>query len=247
MLSATLLIPCPFFLLKGLGSLLDVMTGSGMASVTVKAGFLEENDASLTAELDGVQQKIGLKMLPVHVSVSVSPSTLIVSSGQTAMVTAVVTDSLGNPVPDGTPVHWFSSAGSIEPRVSLTVGGIATATLQTASYSLDGQPTPLHEWVGKVLITATVPGNFVGSTYVIFERHPDKLTIRPHHRWLAGDVTSNGVELVEQIDGSFAFIPYEAGTVVDIWGEPQSQVILSVSDPYLANLVDPKTGKMGVN
>ena len=74
----------------------------------------------------------------------------------TAIVTATVTDAWGRPVGDGTNVAFNSTLGTISPSV-LTVGGVATATLDSS---------PENE-LGTAVITATA-GGAAGQTSVWF-------------------------------------------------------------------------------
>ncbi|MDW8029572.1 MAG: hypothetical protein RMK94_14395 [Armatimonadota bacterium] len=218
-------------------------TKNGIIQKTIQSGFLRNID-NITVELDGLQESVQLELRSLQVFVDVDPPVLTVASGETATVVVRVTDAHGIPVPDGTPVYLFSSAGSVFPRESFTINGFAFARLSTSSYR-DGEPTPLHEWVGDVLVTAVVPGNFVGSTYVRFAKKPDALLLRPRHRFLAGDVSESGFEQVEQIDGSLRPIPCEAETIVDIFGKANERVTVSVDKEHLAYLINPVTGEVG--
>jgi hypothetical protein len=193
----------------------------------------------------------------LRVEVMVKRTTLTVGRGETTTVIAKVIDIFGRPVPDGTPVYWFSSAGSVNPRETTTSNGIAITTLSTAS------PNPLlHERfadgasVGeKVLVTATVPGNFMGCAEVIFTRNPSLLTVRPRHLLLVGDVIGQGLtneqgnilpdgyEQVEEVlwvgdegVGMQVTIPYYASTILDIWGTPNERVKVRVLGDLVALL-----------
>ena len=50
----------------------------------------------------------------------------------TAIVTATVTDALGRPAPDGTPISFFDSKGLINRADSVVRNGVATATISVA-------------------------------------------------------------------------------------------------------------------
>ena len=213
------------------------LSSDGSTFIPVRSGGSQHLD-TFSVRLDAAQTSIPLTLVPLQVQVTVSTPQLTVAAGQTATVIAQVKCG-DQPAPDGTPVYWLSSAGSISPSPSYTKNGIATAQLSTASLR-DNQPTPLHEWVGDVLVVATVPGHFSGSAYVRFERNPNALLLAPQHRILAGDVngfqTPTVFEQVEQIDGTFKPIECEATTPVTIYGAPNETVIVSVDNPSLALL-----------
>ena len=264
-----------FFSLKGFSSLIggdSAYTTKGSAQNQTRAGFLpsiygivatastDEGTAEgekLEVELDDVREVRSLSLIPLRVEVMVEKPILTVGNGERTTVIAKVTDIFGRPVPDGTPVYWFSSAGSVTPRETMTSNGIAIATLSTASNS-----PLLHERFAdgmsveeKVLVTATVPGNFVGCAEVIFARNPNHLTVRPRHILLAGDVIGQGLineqgnilpEGYEQVEEVFwvgeegierqVNIPYYASTILDIWGYPNERVKVQVFSDLVALL-----------
>jgi hypothetical protein len=269
-----------FFSLKGFSSLIwgdSAYTIKGIAKNQQRAGFLPNSygivrilspneggtesetteGETLEIELDDVREVRLLPLVPLNVKVTVDQTTLTVGMGETAIVIAKVTDIFGRPVPDGTPVYWFSSAGSVTPRETTTSDGIAITTLSTASTNplvherfADGQSVK-----EKVLITATVPGNFVGCAEVVFARNPYLLTVRPRHLLLAGDVIGNGLmdqqgeilpdgyEQIEEVvwveDEGVVIqtsIPYYASTILDIWGNPNEEVKVKVLSDLVALL-----------
>jgi hypothetical protein len=269
-----------FFSLKGFSSLIwgdSAYTIKGIAKNQQRAGFLPNSygivgilspneggtesetteGETLEIELDDVREVRLLPLVPLNVEVTVDQTTLTVGMGETAIVIAKVTDIFGRPVPDGTPVYWFSSAGSVTPRETTTSDGIAITTLSTASTNplvherfADGQSVK-----EKVLITATVPGNFVGCAEVVFARNPYLLTVRPRHLLLAGDVIGNGLmdqqgeilpdgyEQIEEVvwveDEGVVIqtsIPYYASTILDIWVNPNEKVKVKVLSDLVALL-----------
>jgi hypothetical protein len=269
-----------FFSLKGFSSLIwgdSAYTIKGIAKNQQRAGFLPNSygivgilspneggtesetteGETLEIELDDVREVRLLPLVPLNVEVTVDQTTLTVGMGETATVIAKVTDIFGRTVPDGTPVYWFSSAGSVTPRETTTSDGIAITTLSTASTNplvherfADGQSVK-----EKVLITATVPGNFVGCAEVVFARNPYLLTVRPRHLLLAGDVIGNGLmdqqgeilpdgyEQIEEVvwveDEGVVIqtsIPYYASTILDIWGNPNEEVKVKVLSDLVALL-----------
>ena len=88
-----------------------------------------------------------------QVLLSVSPSNPTVDC--TAAVTATVLDAWGNPVADGTPVIFSTTAGTLGAGTVLTEGGLATATLTSDSLG------------GVAVVTATA-GEIQSTTEVGF-------------------------------------------------------------------------------
>lgn len=111
----------------------------GTAQVTATSG-----DASTTVEIALVQPGV-----PAAVRVVALPPALLGDGTSTARVTATVTDVLGQPVPDGTPVQFTASLGVIEASAT-TAGGKATVTYTAALAT------------GRATITATA-GAATGS------------------------------------------------------------------------------------
>lgn len=66
------------------------------------------------------------------IRVSLQPAVLLADGQSRATVVAEVRDSRGNRVPDGTPVRFTTTAGTIE-AVALTVAGTARATITAAA------------------------------------------------------------------------------------------------------------------
>jgi len=68
-----------------------------------------------------------------------NPSSTIIVYGDaqaTAKVTALVNNSIGQPMPDGTPVYWEATVGTLDASTQTTNNGAATVTLTfPASYS----------------------------------------------------------------------------------------------------------------
>jgi adhesin/invasin len=105
---------------------------------------------------DGAASDTGLVTLLINASANLTltaaPDTLPV--GNLSTITATVTDSSNNPVPDGTVVSFTTSLGSISPAFATTVNGVATATLSSTV-------------AGVATVTATV-GSLSATAQVTF-------------------------------------------------------------------------------
>jgi predicted extracellular nuclease len=105
---------------------------------------------------DGAASDAGLVTLLINASANLTltatPDTLPV--GNLSTITATVTDSSNNPVPDGTVVSFTTSLGSISPAFATTVNGVATATLSSTV-------------AGVATVTATV-GSLSATAQVTF-------------------------------------------------------------------------------
>jgi predicted extracellular nuclease len=122
---------------------------------------------------DGAASDAGLVTLLINASANLTltaaPDTLPV--GNLSTITATVTDSSNNPVPDGTVVSFTTSLGSISPAFATTVNGVATATL---SSTVAGVAT-VTATVGSLSATAQV--TFVVPTSVTLVAAPSTLPV----------------------------------------------------------------------
>lgn len=92
----------------------DILTG--IANLIIQSGsVLEEAAADVRFE-------------NVSIQLSSAKTQLDIDSGETATITATISSAGG--IPDGTPVHWWTSAGEIVGG-EVTAGGTATATLRS--------------------------------------------------------------------------------------------------------------------
>ena len=90
-------------------------------------------------------------------SITVSTSSATVLMGNTATITANVTDAVGLPVADGTAVQFTvdSDAGSISPGSSTTNDGVATTTLTGEKYGVVTITARAGSATGTVTINVT--------------------------------------------------------------------------------------------
>lgn len=100
--------------LEGVGDflLIDDATINGIARATVQAGWTA-GTTKISATIDSLTEGTEIENLPLNITLSVSDSELVIGSGEMVTLTAFVTDADGVPVPDGTPIAWFTQKGSI--------------------------------------------------------------------------------------------------------------------------------------
>ena len=115
---------------------------------------------------------------PVVMLLSATPSSIKVG-GKTSMIQAIVLDTYGNPVPNGTRVYFATTLGSIPPWAD-TIDGVASVDLTSGS------------WVGTAIVDAIVD-TITESTQVIFR--PESpftlvLTAAPDHIVVGGATSS---------------------------------------------------------
>ena len=81
---------------------------------------------------DTVRVLLG-ESVPANLDLTANPPVLPANNRSTSEIKAVVSDAAGNPVPDGTPVHFeiLSGSGTLESR-KLTANGIATSMLTSS-------------------------------------------------------------------------------------------------------------------
>jgi len=122
-------------------------TDAGKAVVSVKVGRLRDQvRVQFVAAGDTGRRSLYLTR---------SKSSIPADGQSTATIEATVKTSDNNPVPDGTPVQFASTAGTIYPARVGTVDGVATATLRS-------DPTP-----GTAVVTATA-GQLTANITVSF-------------------------------------------------------------------------------
>ena len=214
-------------------------TVGGTATAEVQAGWLGDLQQELQAHVDTATAATSLDNLPVDVVLQASTGTLEIGSGGQATVTATVTDLDGNPVPNGTPVTWFSSKGELQASAVVT-GGVASATL---SADAGNQTT------GRAIISAAV-GNNVGRAEVSFTPPTDCLHAEAQMPFsdvalpvLVGDEVfdpssqGGGYVAVEQADGSFEDYPYWTAVEGVVRGDPGTVVSVTIpaeARPFLS-------------
>ena len=115
-------------------SLSYATTLDGIATTTLTFST-DDNTSTITATSGSVVSTVVVIYSPASVAASAitlqaAPTT--VTAAGTSLITATVTDSSGDPVPDGTGVSFSSTYGTIS-AITTTTNGIATATLTFVS------------------------------------------------------------------------------------------------------------------
>lgn len=97
-------------------------------------------DGRITASAEGVSGPISATAAmrivpgpPASIALEVDRESMTANGRDSALISARVADTLGNPVPDGTPIGLTSSLGSIEAYGGVTVGGVVSAVLRAGS------------------------------------------------------------------------------------------------------------------
>ncbi len=120
-------------------------TVSGIASVTAQAASVS---AVVTVEL--------LAGPPGVLSLTVTPA--VVPVGGQSTLAAMVSDSFGNPVADGTAVSFSATLGSVEPSAVTTVGGVAQSTFLGGWVAGDGLITAAAGSATDSELISVLPG-----------------------------------------------------------------------------------------
>ena len=83
-------------------------------------------------------------MPAASIALTASPASVIADGMSTSTITVLVTDVVGDPVPDGEPIAWFhQGSGVVNPRVATTLAGHCEATATPAPSSSAGDLTVL--------------------------------------------------------------------------------------------------------
>jgi len=218
--------------LVGGGGLSDAQTtiqDGGQASVTLRAGILPE-DQKVTATVDGQEYSTTVTSDKVKILIGITGNVLTLGTGETATVTASVTDASGNPVPDGTPITWYSQKGTIAGQ-PVTVGGSASASLS----AIGGSQIP-----GAGYVRAFVGGNAGASSYLWVQQN-NGLSVVMNSYVLAGNKTTGGSFPVAQADGTTADYPYQTTSQGTITGTPNAVIRIAAGSPGF-----PPTGILSV-
>jgi hypothetical protein len=117
----------------GDGVVVDLLYSGVPAADTDPADFLDPGPATLTATQSGIDMDMDYTVVgapPGDITVNADPASMACDGLTSSVVTASLTDGDGNPVADGTPVH-FSVQGRaiIDPVNALTIGGTASTAL----------------------------------------------------------------------------------------------------------------------
>ena len=109
------------------------------------------------------------------VTLSVTPDVILADGKSTTIVSASIRDSSGNAVPDGTPVSFVTSGGSLSDNTVNTQSGVARITL-TSSGTAEA-----------AIVTATAfistSGSATGSVNVVFTKDRDAVANQGEAGW----------------------------------------------------------------
>lgn len=122
----------------------------------------------LSCARKGLIALLAVLLLPIlsfaqtgYVQLSAFPTAAVADSHSQIVITAVATDSHGNPVPDGTEVDFTSDLGSFQQTIVTTKNGYAHGTLIAGG--LPGIATVTVKVVGLIIPPATFPVKLVAS------------------------------------------------------------------------------------
>ena len=114
-----------------------VTNSSGIATATLTSGTATGTARVVAGYgvglIDTVQVSFA-ESTPTHLNLTANPTIILADNVSTSVITAVITDQGGNPVPDGTQIHFDipPNSGSLE-NLRTTVGGVATSILTSST------------------------------------------------------------------------------------------------------------------
>lgn len=122
---------------------------SGIATVTLTSGTTTGNAQVIARygnELSDTVHVVFAESTPTYLNLTANPTIILADNVSTSLITAVVTDQGGNPVPDGTQIHFAlePNSGSIE-NLRTTVSGTATNILTSGT---DPDTVMVLAWAG---------------------------------------------------------------------------------------------------
>lgn len=162
---------------------------------------------------------------PASVAVTVTPSVIAADGNSFAELTAVVKDSSGNNVDDGTTVNWSATLGFVLPTSSTTTSGVAKGSIRASS--LPDSST----------ITAS-SGSVNGTASIVFRGAPTRLVFDTSiwDYYLVADGTSKAVCRVKVTDS--AGYPVADGTQVSFTiGDGNVKSPAGTKDGYATTII----------
>ena len=207
--------------LSGGGQIVDSnpTTLNGKATLVLQAGVMAE-DQTVSATIDGYQASTTVTSDKVNISLGITGNLLTLGTSDTATVTAYVMDASGNPVPDNTPITWYTQKGTITGG-AVVVGGVASAILSAMGGS---------QIFGYGYVRAFVGSNAGAASYQWIPQF-NGLSVNLKNYLLAGDANTNGSFLVPQVDGSTVAYSYDAQTEATISGPANAVIRVRVGLP----------------
>jgi hypothetical protein len=198
--------------LEGDGALAadDLAFSSGTASFQAVAGYsIDAQD--ITVSVGHAVAELTLDLVPVVLTLVSSAPSVISGSDAFLDVTVSAFSVDGSPLPNGTPVMWMTSLGSLGapagPRTgpvtqTALANGQSVVRLHTACTDLEGNVVPGTDIAGFAQVFALI-GMSRGELTVPFRAPtgtPPPLRLVVAHRALAGDAVTDGVVAIDAVD-----------------------------------------------
>jgi hypothetical protein len=202
--------------LNGLGAfdpedIEEVTDADGKARVTIFAGFLEVPQHTLV-QVDGYGHNEIVENDPIEITLESELASMEVCSGQQSTLIATFRRPNGDPIADGTPVHWFTSSGTLLSPESSTYAGTAVAVL-------DSTHGKITEGLTESTVVSVTLKNFTKAITIPFYSSEEQW-IAVRHPVIIGSLTEDDKVGIEQIDGSLKYYDYYTKTDAHIRGAP---------------------------
>ena len=151
------------------GTLISLSTSLGVVSPTVggtwrgvlQAVLISGEQAGTAAVLarsgpvSAAAEVLFLPLAPATLTLAASPPAIVADGVSSATLSAWVGDTFGNPVEDGTAVHFSTTLGRVFPAEVGTVGGWATAVLtgtEVGTATVQAQAGAVQGWTEVALL-----------------------------------------------------------------------------------------------
>lgn len=182
----------------------------GKAAALVRAGTFPEPQ-TLTAFVGSAQTAIVLDLVPVDITVTASQTAVAAESGSCTLDISVSSPT-GSNIPDGTPIHFFTTLGKVVGEATVK-SGKATAEFHSG------------ELIGTAKIAAHI-GNSYGRIDIDIVP-PSGLHIGFDPPLIIGDKTEAGVVEGEALDGVVP-VAYWTSSEMTVSGPPGETVAVSL-------------------
>ncbi|MBU1936386.1 Ig-like domain-containing protein, partial [bacterium] len=114
-----------------------VTNSSGIATVTLTSGTITGSARVVAGYGVGLIDTVNVSFAestPTNLNLTANPSIILADNVSTSIISAMITDQGGNPVPDGTQIHFDipPNSGSLE-NLRTTTNGVATSILTSST------------------------------------------------------------------------------------------------------------------